>query len=254
MPAVTRAENPEEELSTEESRISLLVKVPAEDGTAVVEMTGPAVPENGLQAFGDWVLAALERRQGRYVDAEVRSRRALAIREKVLGPDHVDVATSLAGLAALYRPQSRYVEAEQLAQQFESTRAALLRNPVADHAALEQHGLDIFARRINGRRQGCRTGADNNHDGIINDRPAGVARNAMAGPGTINLDLNLSHDFPLSKRKGETKILTLSLNSFNVLNHPNYLTYIGTISSPLFGQPVAAQPPRRMQLDVQFKF
>jgi hypothetical protein len=25
-----------------------------------VEMTGPAVPENGLQSFGDWVLAALE--------------------------------------------------------------------------------------------------------------------------------------------------------------------------------------------------
>jgi hypothetical protein len=44
------------------------------------------------------------------------------------------------------------------------------------------------------------------------------------------------------------------LNSFNVLNHPNYVTYIGTQSSPLFGQPVAAQPPRRMQLDVQFKF
>ena len=98
------------------------------------------------------------------------------------------------------------------------------------------------------------TGADNNHDGIINDRPAGVARNTMAGPGTINLDLNLSHDFPLSKRKEEKKILSVALNSFNVLNHPNYLTYIGTISSPLFGQPVAAQPPRRTQLDVQFKF
>jgi hypothetical protein len=98
------------------------------------------------------------------------------------------------------------------------------------------------------------TGADNNHDGIINDRPAGVARNTMAGPGTINLDLNLSHDFPLSKRKEEKKILSVALNSFNVLNHPNYLTYIGTISSPLFGRPVAAQPPRRMQLDVQFKF
>ena len=60
MPAVTRAANPEEELSTDETRISLRVKVPLEDGTAVVEMTGPAVPENGLQAFGDWVLAALE--------------------------------------------------------------------------------------------------------------------------------------------------------------------------------------------------
>jgi len=98
------------------------------------------------------------------------------------------------------------------------------------------------------------TGADNNHDGIINDRPAGTARNTMAGPGTINLDLNLSHDFPLSKRKEEKKILSVALNSFNVLNHPNYLTFIGTISSPLFGQPVAAQPPRRMQLDLQFKF
>jgi len=98
------------------------------------------------------------------------------------------------------------------------------------------------------------TGADNNNDGIINDRPAGVGRNTMPGPGTINFDLNLSHDFPLSKKKGETRILSLSLNSFNVLNHPNYLSYIGTASSPLFGRPVAAQPPRRMQLDVQFKF
>ena len=98
------------------------------------------------------------------------------------------------------------------------------------------------------------TGADDNHDGIINDRPAGVARNTMPGPGTINLDLNLSHDFPLSKKKKEGKVLSVALNSFNVLNHPNFLTYIGTISSPLFGQPVAAQPPRRMQLDIQFKF
>ena len=65
MPPVTGAENPEEELSTGERRISLRGKVPAEEGTAVVEMTGPAVPENGLQAFGEWVLAALERARGR---------------------------------------------------------------------------------------------------------------------------------------------------------------------------------------------
>ena len=98
------------------------------------------------------------------------------------------------------------------------------------------------------------TGADDNHDGIINDRPAGVGRNTMHGPGTVGLDLNLAHDFPLSKKKKEAKVLSVSLNSFNVLNHPNYLTYIGAISSPLFGQPVAEQPPRRMQLDIQFKF
>jgi hypothetical protein len=98
------------------------------------------------------------------------------------------------------------------------------------------------------------TGADNNHDGIINDRPLGVARNTMPGPGLINLDLNLSHDFALSKKKKESKVLAVTLNSFNILNHPNYVTYVGTITSPLFGLPVAAQPPRRMQLDLQFKF
>jgi hypothetical protein len=76
----------------------------------------------------------------------------------------------------------------------------------------------------------------------------------MDGPGLIDLDLNLSHDFPLSKAKKESKVISLSLNAFNVLNHPNYVTYIGTISSPFFGKPVAANPPRRMQMDVQFKF
>jgi hypothetical protein len=44
------------------------------------------------------------------------------------------------------------------------------------------------------------------------------------------------------------------VNSFNVLNHVNDTTYIGVITSPFSGRAVAAQPPRRMQLDVHFKF
>lgn len=111
-------------------------------------------------------------------------------------------------------------------------------------------GLSLYS----GKPVDITTGGDDNHDGILNDRPAGIPRNTMAGPGLIDLDFNLSHDFPLSKGKKETRVLSVSLNSFNVLNHPNYVTYIGTQSSPLFGKPVAAQPPRRMQLDVQFKF
>ena len=111
-------------------------------------------------------------------------------------------------------------------------------------------GLSVYS----GKPVNITTGGDDNHDGILNDRPAGISRNTMPGPGMIDLDLNLSHDFPLSKAKKETKVISLSLNSFNVLNHPNYVTYIGAVSSSLFGKPVAAQPPRRMQLDVQFKF
>jgi hypothetical protein len=99
------------------------------------------------------------------------------------------------------------------------------------------------------------TGTDNNNDGVINDRPVGYGRNSMHGPGLIDLDLNVSHDFRVGKAKREQqKVLTLALNSFNVLNHPNDMTYVGVISSPFFGHAVAAQPPRRMQLDIEFKF
>jgi hypothetical protein len=111
-------------------------------------------------------------------------------------------------------------------------------------------GLSLYS----GKPVDITTGGDNNHDGILNDRPAGVGRNTMAGPGLIDLDFNLSHDFPLTKAKKETRVFSVALNAFNVLNHPNYVTYIGTQSSPLFGKPVAAQPPRRLQLDLQFKF
>jgi Carboxypeptidase regulatory-like domain len=98
------------------------------------------------------------------------------------------------------------------------------------------------------------TGADNNHDGIINDRPFDVPRNTMPGPGMIEVDLNLAHDFLLSKARKEGRVLTVALNSFNVVNHVNDIAYIGTITSPFFGHAVSALPPRRMQLDVEFKF
>jgi len=98
------------------------------------------------------------------------------------------------------------------------------------------------------------TGGDNNHDGVLNDRPAGFTRNTLHGPGTIELDLNLERDFLLSKGKKEGPRITVALNAFNVLNHTNDTTFVGTITSPFFGRAVAAQPPRRMQLNLQFKF
>ena len=98
------------------------------------------------------------------------------------------------------------------------------------------------------------TGSDNNNDGLSLDRPAGVPRNLMHGPSYIDLDLNLSHDFALTKNRKDGPTATLSINSFNVLNHPNYVTYVGVVTSPFFGMPVAAQPPRRMQFSLQVKF
>lgn len=52
--------------------------------------------------------------QGRLVDAEPLYRRALAIREEALGPEHPDVASVLVGLAQLHRAQGRLSDAEPL--------------------------------------------------------------------------------------------------------------------------------------------
>ena len=51
---------------------------------------------------------------GRYSDAIPIAQRILAIREKALGRDHPDVATSLNDLAELYDDQGRYADAEPL--------------------------------------------------------------------------------------------------------------------------------------------
>jgi hypothetical protein len=98
------------------------------------------------------------------------------------------------------------------------------------------------------------TGADDNHDGIYNYRPQSLPRNTMHGPGLINLDLNIERDFLPVKGEKEGPTLTLGLDSFNVLNHQNDVTYVGVISSVYFGNAVSAFPPRRMQLNLQFKF
>ncbi len=98
------------------------------------------------------------------------------------------------------------------------------------------------------------TGSDDNHDGVVNDRPSGLTRNTLHGPGLINLDLNISHDFVLSKKSKDARTLAVTLNSFNVLNHQNDVTFVGVITSPFFGRPVAALPPRRMQLNLEYKF
>ena len=51
--------------------------------------------------------------QGRYAEAEPLYKRALAIREKALGPDHPDVSYSALGLARLERARGRLDDAER---------------------------------------------------------------------------------------------------------------------------------------------
>ena len=49
-------------------------------------------------------------------------------------------------------------------------------------------------------------------------------------------------------------VTTVGLDAFNALNHANYVSYVGTLSSPFFGEGVSAHPPQRMQISLRFKF
>lgn len=113
-------------------------------------------------------------------------------------------------------------------------------------------GIGLFANT--GAPYTETTGRDDYNDGYANARPPGVPRNSLQGPGFAELDLRWSHDFLFEKGKKEGPRVTFALDAFNVTNRVNYVTYVGVLSSPFFGQPVSAKPPRRLQLSARFSF
>ena len=60
---------------------------------------------------------------GRYAEAEPLYKRALAIREKVLGPEHPDTADSLKSYAALLRATGSTAEADEFEARAQAIRA-----------------------------------------------------------------------------------------------------------------------------------
>lgn len=99
------------------------------------------------------------------------------------------------------------------------------------------------------------TGRDENRDSFALDRPAGVGRNTLQGPGYAQFDLRWSREFALSRaKKDEGPKLSVRVDAFNLFNRVNFAGFIGNLSSPYFGQPVAARPPRRMQISLGIAF
>ena len=115
--------------------------------------------------------------------------------------------------------------------------------------------LGVAVSLYSGRPYSETTGRDDNHDGLANDRPAGVRRNSLQGPGYADLDLRWSRDFFLaSAKKDKGPTVTLGFDAFNILNRVNYVSYVGDVNSPFFGKPIAAQPSRRLQVSFRFRF
>jgi hypothetical protein len=99
------------------------------------------------------------------------------------------------------------------------------------------------------------TGLDANGDGFASERPRGVARNGLRAPGYVSLDLQLSREVYFDRAKHEKgPMATLGLGIFNALNTTSDTTIVGNLSSPFFGEAVAARPARRLQLSARVGF
>jgi hypothetical protein len=116
--------------------------------------------------------------------------------------------------------------------------------------------LGAIVEAASGQPYTLTTGRDDNRDGRALDRPAGVSRNGLRGPGAFNVDLRWSRPFPLRSRhgSGEPPAVELAVDAFNVINRVNPTRFVGNQSSPFFGRPVAAEAPRRLQLSLELKF
>jgi hypothetical protein len=125
-----------------------------------------------------------------------------------------------------------------------------------------------------------RTGFDDNGDQIFNDRPLGVGRNSVRGADAFTLNGFFVYNIPIGQKKlgpmppgifvtgapGSFNVQTLQadalprfrmgivINAQNMTNRSNYVGYVGTQSSPLFGQPTAVQSMRRIDVGLNFNF
>ncbi|MEP6994783.1 MAG: TonB-dependent receptor [Acidobacteriota bacterium] len=95
------------------------------------------------------------------------------------------------------------------------------------------------------------TGTDDNGDTYVSDRPPGVKRNSGRGATLWTVNLRLAKSIAI----GQTS-LQLIVESFNLFNHVNPTSYIGNMSSPVFGSPTStakgALGPRQIQFGLRF--
>ena len=97
------------------------------------------------------------RQGGRYAEAEPLAKRSLAIRERQLRPEHLDVAASLNLLASLYRDHGLYAQAEPLCQRSLAIREKRL-GPEDPDVATASITWRTTTRDAMRRRSRCRSG------------------------------------------------------------------------------------------------
>ena len=93
------------------------------------------------------------------------------------------------------------------------------------------------------------TGADDNGDLAMTDRPLGVGRNAGRGTASWQVDGRLSKSFRLGRQR-----IDVLAEVFNLTNRPNWTAFDGVITNATFGRPTSSGEPRQVQLGMRVDF
>jgi hypothetical protein len=78
-----------------------------------------------------------------------------------------------------------------------------------------------------------------------------AGRNTIDGPGSWTVDLNLSRSIPLNE---EGRRLLITLQTSNLLNHPNFTGVNTVVNSTAFGRVTSVGEMRKIQLNFRFMF
>jgi hypothetical protein len=105
------------------------------------------------------------------------------------------------------------------------------------------------------------TGFDENHDGLLNDRPAGVGIWALRTTPVWTLSTRFTYTLPLPSSAAQTGGPTpqrykgsvyVSIN--NLTNHANLTGFSGVMTSPFFMTATSVQNPRKVDMGINISF
>jgi len=104
------------------------------------------------------------------------------------------------------------------------------------------------------------TGRDDNGDGIVNDRRAGVGLRSLRGDSQWQMNARFTYTFVLGGgTPGAAPVqsryrLNIFSNLNNLTDHHNYLGYSGVITSPFYRHPTSVNNPRRVDVGMNVTF
>ncbi len=103
------------------------------------------------------------------------------------------------------------------------------------------------------------TGFDDNGDGFVTDRPAGVGLRSLRGAGHATASARIQYALPIGGAPGSgggqpRYRMNVFVNIQNLTNRQNLGGYSGVMTSPFFMQPTLASNPRRVDIGMGMTF